>query len=86
MTAPAALLVLVTEVTVEAEPHVAAAALLVVVALVVGVVGVGCADGTHLALVSGRQDKCKALCSCLGPSSKPRLKGTWGSTRSKGNN
>ncbi len=36
----------------------------------------GSAALTRLALVSGRQDRCKAQCSCLGPSSKPRLRGT----------
>lgn len=44
----------------------------------------GCAAGTPLARVSGRQDRCKAPCSCLDPSSKPCLGGTWVSTCSKG--
>lgn len=37
---------------------------------------VGSATVTHFALVSGRQGRCKALCSCLGPSNKPCLRGT----------
>lgn len=56
-------------------PHTAAAAL-----------GFGCVAVTLLALASGRQDRCKAQCSCLSPSNKPHLRGTWVSTCSKGNN
>lgn len=36
--------------------------------------------------VSGRLDRHKAPCSCLGQSSKPHLRETWVSTWSKGNN
>lgn len=74
----------------------AAAAVAVVMRVVVGIVphtadldvvaGVGFAVVTGLSLVSGRLGRCKALCSCLGPSSKPHLKGTCSSTCSKGNN
>lgn len=67
-TAGAAVVVVMLE-GVGAAPHTAAA-------VVVVVVGVGCAAVTRLALVSGRRDRCKAQCSCLGPSSKPRLRGT----------
>lgn len=73
-----------------------AVAVVVVMEVAVGIVldtadadvvaGVGFADVTRLSLVSGRQGRCKSLCSCLGPSSKPHLNGTWSSTCSKGNN
>lgn len=68
-TAGAAVVVVMLE-GVGAAPHTAAAVVVVVA------VGVGCAAVTRLALVSGRRDRCKAQCSCLGPSSKPRLRGT----------
>lgn len=71
--AAAAVVVVVMEVAVGAVPHIAAADV---------VVGVGCAAVTRLALVSGRQDRCKAL----GPSSKPCLRQTWTLTCSKANN
>lgn len=58
-------------------PHVAAGA--------VAVNEVGWALLTHLALVSGSQGRCKAPCSCSGPSSKPRLWGNWTLTCGKGN-
>lgn len=73
---PAAAVVVVMEVAVGTVPHTAAA----------DVAEVGCAVVTRLSLVSGRQGRYKALCSCLGPSSKPHLKGTWSSICSKGNN
>lgn len=73
MTAAAVVVVVVTEEAVGAVSHIAAAAV------------VGLAVVTCLALVSGRQDRCKALCSCLGPSSKPCLRGAWNLTCSKGN-
>lgn len=76
MTAGSAVVVQVLE-AVGTMPHTAA---------VVAVdVGVGCAAVTHLALVSGRQDKCKIQCSCLCPSSKPHPTGIWISACSKGN-
>lgn len=68
VTAGAAVVVVMLE-AVGAAPHTA-------VVVVVVAVGVGCAAVTRVALVSGRQDRCKAQCSCLGPSSKPRLRGT----------
>lgn len=74
VTAGAAVAAVMLEV-VGAAPHTAAAA-----------VGFGCAAVTLLALVSGRQGRRKAQCSCLGPSSKPHLRGTWVLTCSKGNN
>ncbi len=74
----AAAVVVVMLKAVGAVPHIAAAAVVVVV------VRVGCAAVTHLALISGRQDRCKAQCRCLGPSSKPHLKGTWSLTCHKG--
>lgn len=60
-------------------PHTAAAA-------AAAALGFGCVAVTLLALVSGRQDRCKAQCSCLSPSNKPHLRGTRVSTCSKGNN
>lgn len=87
VTAAAAAAAVVDVVVLEAVgamPH--TAVLVVAVLVVVLVLQVACAALTHLALVSGMQDRCKAQCSCLGPSSKPRLSGTWISTCSKGNN
>lgn len=72
-----AVAVVVMEVAVGIVPHTADADV---------VAGVGFAVITRLSLVSGRQGRCKALCSRLGPSSKPHLKGAWSSTCSKGNN
>lgn len=77
MTAGAAELLVKLE-AVGAVPHTAV--------VVAGAVGVDCAVVTHLALVSGRQDRRKAQCSCLGPSSKPHLTGTRILICSKGNN
>lgn len=77
LTAGSAVVVQVLE-AVGTVPHTAA--------VVVVAVGVGCAAVTHLALVSGRQDRCKVQCSCLCPSSKPHLMGIWISACSKGNN
>lgn len=69
--AAAVVVVVVMEVAAAAVSHVAAAA-----------AGGGRAAGILLALVSGRQDRCKAP----GPSSKPRPGGSWTSTCSRGNN
>lgn len=63
----AAVVVVVIQQAVGAELHIAAPA---------PAARAGSAALTHLALVSGRLDRCKAQCSCLGPSSKPRLRGT----------
>lgn len=49
-------------------------------------VGDGYGGATLPALVSGKQGRCKAQCSRLGPSSKPHLRGTWIWICSKGNN
>lgn len=78
VTVAAAVVAVVMLEAVGAVPHIAAAAALGV--------RVGCAAVTRLALISGRQDRCKAQCSCLGPSSKPCLRGTWSSTCHNSNN
>lgn len=75
----------VTAVAVEVMTEALRAVPRIAAVLVVAAVAVGCTALTPLALVSGRQDRCKALCSCFAPSNKPCLRGTWSLTCSKGN-